>query len=394
MTMRARVYLDWNGSAPLLPQAKAAMDAVLDLALGTGLNASAVHGAGRAARQIVDEARAQIAKAVNARPAQVIFTSGGSEANALALRGAIEAAAMEGQRFTRLFVSAIEHDSIGGWASHLAETVPGLRVDVIPVTRDGVVDLDALAVMLREGKGRTLISVMLANNETGAIQPVARVAGMAREYGAIVHTDAAQALGRMDIDFAALGVHMMTLSAHKAGGPHGAGALIVRDDVKLAPQMRGGGQEGFRRAGTENVAAIAGFGAAAAYSRTPHDMATFRDEMETEILARVPGAVIHARGAARLPNTSLIGHAGLDAETQVMAMDLSGICVSAGAACSSGKVRASHVLAAMGQSADAARSAIRISIGRTTARADLVRFVDAWAQHVARAVRVPSAAEV
>lgn len=391
--MRARVYLDWNGSSPLLPEAKAAMEAVLNQAQGAGLNASAVHGAGRAARQIVDEARAQIARAVRAKPAEVIFTSGGSEANALALRGAIEAAAMEGQRFTRLFVSAIEHDSVRAWAAHLAETVPGLRVDVIPVTRAGVVDLDALAVMLREGKGRTLISVMLANNETGAIQPVARVAEMAREYGATVHTDAAQALGRVDVDFAALGVHMMTLSAHKAGGPLGAGALVVRDDVKLAPQIRGGGQESFKRAGTENVVALAGFGAAAAHRGAPEKMAVLRDAMEAAILARVPGTVIHARGVPRLPNTSLIGHDGLDAETQVMAMDLAGFCVSAGAACSSGKVRPSHVLSAMGLSEDAARSAIRVSIGATTTRAELDQFVDAYVQHVARAAHLPMTAE-
>lgn len=391
--MRARVYLDWNGSAPLLPEAKAAMDDVLAEAQAVGLNASAVHGAGRVARQTLDMARTEVARAVNAKTASVIFTSGGSEANALALRGAIEAAAIDGQRFTRLFVSAIEHDSVRAWATHLAEIVPGLRVDIIPVTREGVIDLAAFKVMLREGKGRTLISVMLANNETGALQPVAEIVAMAREYGAVVHSDAAQALGRMALDFPALGVHMMTLSSHKAGGPLGAGALIVRDDVKLAPQILGGGQEDFRRAGTQNAVAIAGFGAAAKASKAPHNMAALRDAMEAAVLARVPGAVIHAAAAPRLANTSLIGHPGLDAETQVMAMDLAGICVSAGAACSSGKVRASHVLAAMGHGEDVARSAIRISIGRSTSRADLDQFVDAYAQHVARAARKPAVVE-
>ncbi len=392
--MRPKSYLDWNATAPLLPQARAAMEAVLEASARFGLNASSVHASGQQARSIIDHARKQVATAVGAKPASVVFTSGGSEANAFALRGAIEAAAMEGQRITRLFTSAIEHDSLRAWAEHLAETVPGLRAASIPVRPDGLVDLEALAVLLREGKGRALISVMLVNNETGAIQPVEGVCALARDYGALVHTDAVQALGRMPLSFDALGVHMMTLSAHKAGGPQGAGALVLRDGLLLAPQLRGGGQEGSRRAGTENVAALAGFGAAASHASThvaenAVAMAALRDAMEAMLLARVPGAVIHAKNAPRLANTSLIGCAGLDAETQVMAMDLAGYCVSAGAACSSGKVRASHVLAAMGLDEGRARSAIRVSIGPTTTRGEIEGFVAAWSAHAGRAARIP-----
>lgn len=384
-------YLDWNATAPLRPEAAAAMTA----AFARAGNASSVHAEGRWARQTIEDARAAVAALVGAKPGEIVFTSGGTEANNLALKGAVQAAQESGARYTRLFVSAIEHDSVHAVAELLGEDMPGLKVSCIPVTRDGVLDRDALAAMLREGKGKTLISVMLANNETGAVQPVAEVAAVAADYGATVHTDAVQAPGKMPVDIAALGVHMMTLSAHKIGGPQGVGALVVRGDMAIKRQVDGGGQEAFRRAGTENVAGIAGFAAAAQVAATGHEaaprIAALRDRIEREALARVPEARVYGAGAPRLPNTACIGVPGLSAETQVIALDLAGLAVSAGSACSSGKVRSSRVLTAMGASAEEAASAIRVSIGPATTDEDAARFVDAWETHVRRAMRAEPA---
>lgn len=385
MTALRRAYLDWNATAPVHPAVLIAMSERL-YSVG---NPSSVHEEGRQARRIVETARASIAALTGASANEVIFTSGGSEANVLALRGLLGGGLETEHRFTRLFVSAIEHDSVSATAGALAEAIPGLKLSRIPVTSEGVVDLEAFRVMLREGKGRTLVSVMLANNETGAVQPLAEIVTLAAEYNAVIHSDAVQAPGKLDLDMAKLGIHALTLSAHKFGGPQGVGALVLRDDQVIQQQIYGGGQELGRRAGTENVPAIHSFGTAAKIASEEKAgraaMAALRDKLEDAILVRVPNATIYGRSIQRLPNTTCVGVAGLAAETTVIALDLAGVAVSAGSACSSGKVRASHVLTAMGATPEAASSAIRVSLGPTTSEADIEQFIEAWSAHVRRA---------
>jgi cysteine desulfurase len=356
-------YLDHNATSPLRPQAREAMARALE----QGGNPSSVHGAGRAARRIVEHAREQVAALMGAAPEEVIFTSGGTEANALALRGAMEGAAEAGERITRLFVSAIEHDSVLATAAALAERVPGLRVETIPVTADGVIDLARTS--LREGKGRALVSVMAANNETGVVQPVGGI-------DALLFVDAVQMPAQFD------NAGYISLSAHKLGGPQGVGALIVKDGAPFAPQLLGGGQERGLRAGTQNVAGIAGFGAAASCARID---ATLHDRFESELRRVVPGVVIFGAGMARLPNTSNFALPGIAAETALMALDLDGVMVSSGAACSSGKVRPSHVLKAMGVSDELARSALRVSFGWNSMEADSDAALASIARLAARA---------
>ncbi|MBM3599336.1 MAG: cysteine desulfurase [Alphaproteobacteria bacterium] len=356
--MLSSAYLDANATAPLRPAAREAMAAALAL---EG-NPSSVHRYGRLARRMVEDAREAVARLVGARPDQIVFTSGGTEANALALKGTAAASVL---------VSAIEHVSVlAGSAQRIA------------VLSSGVIDLDALERALAGASKPVLVSVMLANNETGVIQPIARVVEIARAHGTIVHCDAVQAIGRMPVNFAALGVDLMTVSSHKIGGPQGAGALIVGDRVALAPFMQGGGQERGRRPGTENVAAIAGFGAAAsaiaAEPNEPARVAALRDALERRALAAVPGATIYGVESPRLGNTSCLGMPGVASETQVIALDLAGVAVSAGAACSSGKVRASHVLSAMGHGSDAASSAVRVSLSWRSTADDTDRFIEAW----------------
>ncbi|MGE0717171.1 MAG: cysteine desulfurase family protein [Alphaproteobacteria bacterium] len=335
-------------------------------------NPSSVHALGRRARAAVEAARAAVAARIGAVPGGIVFTSGGTEANNLALRG------LGGP----VLVSAVEHDSVREAADAL---------EIIPVDRDGVVDLAWLERRLATAPA-VLVSVMAANNETGVIQPVAEAARIARAAGVPVHCDAVQAAGRIPVDMAAWGVDMMTVSAHKLGGPVGAGALAVRHGIAPVPLLRGGRQESGLRAGTENVAAIAGF-AAAASAAAPDDgrIAALRDGLEARLRAAVPDIEIHGARAARLPNTSCVGMAGVPAETQVIALDLAGVAVSAGAACASGKVRTSPVLAAMGMAPEAAGSAIRISLGWNTTAADVERCVAAWVALWAR-TRGPRAA--
>ncbi|MCW5773615.1 MAG: cysteine desulfurase, partial [Rhodospirillaceae bacterium] len=354
-------YLDYNATVPVRPEAIAAVSEAL-AQIG---NPSSVHRFGRGARKRVEDARDRIAALVGAAPADIVFTGGGTEANALALAGA-------GRK--RLIVSAIEHDSVLAAAAALDPDCVKL-----PVTRDGIVELDALERALREIGGDALLSLMLANNETGVIQPVAMAAQMARAAGALVHCDAIQAAGKIAIDVRALGVDLLSLSAHKLGGPQGVGALYTRPGLTLRPQLRGGGQERGRRAGTENVPGIAGFGAAAVAARRELDgqarVQALRDRLEGEVLARSNRVRIAGAGASRLPNTSCIVLPGVRSETQVMALDLAGVAVSAGSACSSGKVRASHVMTAMGATDEEAASAIRISLGWASVDADVDRFV-------------------
>ena len=361
-------YLDHNATSPLRPEARAAMARAMEI----GGNPSSVHGAGRVARSLVEEAREKVTALVHARAQDVIFTSGGTEANALTLWGAVQGALDAETRITRLFVSAIEHDSVRANAEAIAERVPGVRLQTIPVTKTGVVDTEALRVLLREGKGRSIVAVMLANNETGAIQPVEQAAKLAKEAGALLLVDAIQAAGKLEIDLAVLGADYLTLSAHKLGGPQGVGALIVQESAPFTAQILGGGQERGKRAGTENVVGIAGFGAAAEASLrglgSVTRIALLRDRFEHGLKQIAPDAIVF--GETRLGNTSNFALPGIAAETAVIALDLDNVMVSSGAACSSGKVKPSHVLRAMCVSEDLARSALRISFGWNSTDAD------------------------
>ncbi|GAB4377573.1 MAG: cysteine desulfurase family protein [Kiloniellaceae bacterium] len=354
------VYLDYNATAPLRPAALAAMTD----ALAEPGNASSVHGPGRRARRLIEAARARVAALAGAEPALVTFTSGGTEANNLALKGLPA---------TRVLVSAGEHDSV-------LQTVP--EAARIPLTPDGVIDLEALAAALQGTPAGTLVSVMLANNETGVLQPLSEVVALARAAGAWVHCDAVQAAGKVPLDMAALGVDLLSLSAHKLGGPQGAGALLARPELPLRPLLQGGGQERRRRAGTENLAGIAGFGAAAevALEDLPRAqrLSELRDRFENEISILAPSVKVFGAAVPRLPNTSCLALAGLAAETQLMALDLAGVAVSSGAACSSGKVQPSHVLRAMGVPAEEAGAAIRVSLGWASTPEDIDRLLAAW----------------
>jgi cysteine desulfurase len=359
-------YLDWNATAPVRPEAAAAVVAALS-AVG---NPSSIHRAGRAARRVLNEARDAVAALVDARADEIVFTSGGSEANALALAG------FPGRR---LLVSAIEHDSVRGNAPD-AETVP-----VLP---DGRVDLAALDRMLASDTRPALVSIMFANNETGVVQDVAAIARIAHRHNALFHCDAIQAAGKIAVDFAALDIDLMSLSGHKIGGPMGSGALVVRNTLALTPSLRGGGQERKLRAGTENLPGIAGFGAAALAAKASlaayAEVATLRDNAQQKLCALAPDAVVFGADAPRLPNTLSIAMHGVASSTQVIALDLAGVMVSAGSACSSGKVTRSHVLDAMGVAPALAESAIRISLGWTTNAEDIDQLVDAWATLYAR----------
>ncbi len=348
-------YLDYNASAPLLPEAAAAMTATFAL-MG---NPSSVHRAGRAARAVIEDAREAVAALVNATPAQVVFTSGATEANGLALvAGPVTA-------------SAVEHPSVLAWAE--AET--------ISVDADGVIDLPALDNRLREFPP-AVVALMLANNETGVLQPVVDAAALAHGCGARLHCDAVQGPGRVPVDFQALGADTLSLSAHKFGGPKGVGALILRPGLELPALVKGGGQERRRRAGTENLVGIAGFGAAAATAasalKDAPRVTALRDAFEARLAVQAPQVRVMGQGAARLGNTSCVMLPGVPAETQLMRLDLAHVLVSAGAACSSGKIAASHVLTAMGASPADAKCAIRVSFGPGSAAADADAFFSAW----------------
>jgi cysteine desulfurase len=369
--MPTRVYLDWNATTPLRPEARAAILAAYDL-IG---NPSSVHAEGRDARRLVEEARATLAASVGAQPRNVVFTSSGTEANALALAPGLRSPS--GGPVERLLVSAVEHASVlsGG-------RFPSDKLGLIEVTRSGVVDLDRLKTSLKDGPP-ALVSIMAANNETGALQPVAEAASLVHEAGGLLHVDAIQALGKMPFYINSIGADLATFSAHKIGGPKGVGAVVMRDGINgLEPVLRGGGQELNRRAGTENVAGIAGFGAAvkAALEALPEDasrMASLRDLLENG-LRGIAGATIFAEDTSRLPNTVLFTAPGLKAETAVIGFDLEGVAVSSGSACSSGKVQPSHVLSAMGYDPAVAQGAVRLSLGWSTEPDDINRALEAW----------------
>ena len=368
--MRERVYLDWNATTPLRPEARSAMAAAFDV----GGNPSSIHSEGRAARKLVEDARAVVANAVGAVARNVVFTSGGTEANALALTPGLRRG---GEPAGRLIVSAIEHPSVlagGRFAQNL--------VEIIPVLPSGIVDLAVLKAMLA-GRPPALVSVMMANNETGAIQPIPQVAELVHASGGLLHVDAVQALSKIQIDINEMGIDLLTVSGHKVGGPKGTGALVTADGLAgLHPRVSGGGQEQGRRAGTENVMGIAGFGAAlrAAMASLEADAARMK-ALQARLengLRDHPGAAIFSADAPRLPNTTLVSAPGMKAETMVIGFDLEGIAVSSGSACSSGKVQPSHVLRAMKADPALITGAIRISLGWDSTEADVDRCLETW----------------
>lgn len=363
----SRTYLDWNATAPLGCEAREAMLAALDV-VG---NPSSVHAEGRRARALVETAREQVAALVGAEPRDVYFTSGATEANNWVLRGG----------FDTVLLAASEHDSV-----LQAAAASGVRRVDLPVGGNGVVAIEAVASEVLCGAsplGRGLVALQLANNETGVVQPVADLARFARGHGVSVLCDAVQGAGRMPVDLRRLGVDYLTLSAHKLGGPKGLGALATAAGAPLVPLVVGGGQERRLRAGTENVAAIAGFGAAAAAAVRDLAVASgrierLRDQLEAQVLAATPAAVIVGAAAPRLPNTTCLALPGRLSEVLVAGLDLGGIAVSAGAACSSGKVGRSRVLEAMGCPAAVAAGAIRVSLGPATTELDISAFLAAW----------------
>ncbi len=366
------IYLDYNATTPVKPQVSEAIAKALAM---TG-NPSSVHQFGRGARNAVELARDQVATMIGAPSEEVVFTASGTEANNMALYGA---------RRDRLIISAIEHPSVLRAAEARADTkLPnnGSDLVVLPVDGEGIVSLDALDRALGKIADDALVSIMLANNETGVIQPVAEIASLAHQRGALVHCDAVQAPGRIAFDVASLGVDMLSLSAHKFGGPKGVGGLFVKAALDLQPLIIGGGQERGRRPGTENVASIVGFGVAAELAvddlqRAPH-LSAMRDRAEQSLSDIDPNVRIFGAGAERLPNTSCLSMPGVQSELQVMGLDLSGVAVSAGSACSSGKVEPSHVLRALGLPDAETGCAIRISFGWASREEEVDKLVRAW----------------
>jgi cysteine desulfurase len=369
--MPERVYLDWNATTPLRPEAKAAMADAWEF---SG-NPSSVHAEGRQARRLVEDARTIVAKAVGAAPRNVTFTSGGTEANAVALAPGVGRAPEPPVQ--RLLISAIEHTSVLSGGRFGPDAIARIGVN-----RSGLIDLEQLRVALADGPP-ALVSIMAANNETGALQPIAEAADIVHQAGSLLHVDAIQAFGKISIDINALGADLISLSAHKIGGPKGVGALVTAERVEgVEPLLRGGGQERGHRAGTENVAGIAGFGAAvtaAVHVLEANAKRTegLRNRLEHG-LRQTLGAIIFSEDAPRLPNTTLFTVPGLHAETAVIGFDLAGIAVSSGSACSSGKVQPSHVLEAMGFGPKIAQGAVRLSLGWSTSETDIDRCLEAW----------------
>jgi cysteine desulfurase len=365
-----RIYLDFNATALPYPQV---IDAVARTLADAPGNPSSVHAFGQRAKAVLDEARTSVAALLDADPGEIVFTSGGTEANNMALRGAMDALAPLGRR--HVITTGIEHESTINTVKALEKR--GCRLTLLPTDQSGIVSPSALEAAMT---GETaVVSVMHANNEIGTIQPIAELAAIARAGGALFHTDAVQSCGKIAVSVRGLGVDLLSLSAHKFGGPKGVGAIWIRRGVRLVPYATGGRQERNRRAGTENVAGIAGMGVAAVIAReslasSPASIAALRDRFERAILAGVPGTVVNGRSDMRVPNTTNIGFEGIEAESLLIALDLEGVAVSTGAACSSGSLEPSHVLRAMGLPNSRARNSLRFSLGPTTT-ADEIDFV-------------------
>ena len=364
------IYLDHNATTPVDP---AVADAIVEALREDFGNASSVHAWGQRAKARLDRARGAVAALIGGDPSEVVFTGSGTEADVLALRGAAEALEPAGRR--HVVVSAFEHEAVVQTAKALARR--GWDVTWLAPTREGLVTADALAAAVTDRTA--IVSVMLANNEVGTIQPIAELAAIAQARGALFHTDAVQAAGKIPVDVAALGVDLLSLSGHKFGGPKGAGALWIRRGTRLVSQMTGGRQEKNRRAGTENVPGLAGLGVAAERARAKlaemPRVAALRDALEAGILAAVPGTHVNGRREARVANTANIGFEGVEAESLVIAYDLEGIAVSTGSACSSGTLEPSHVLKAMGLDPHDTQNAIRFSLGTSTTAGEVARVV-------------------
>lgn len=373
MATGPRIYMDHNATSPLRPEVAEVVVRTLHL---PG-NPSSVHAEGRAARAEIEAARERVARLAGARAKNVIFTSGGTEASNMALSPSLHRLGQPGME--TLLIGATEHPC--GLNGH--RFAPE-NADIIPVRANGIVDLGWLEARLERVGGGALVSVQLANNETGILQPIPEIARLVHEHGGLVHTDAVQAAGKVPLDMATLGVDVLTLSAHKLGGPKGIGAVVLAtDQIEIADRLiRGGGQEKGYRAGTENVAAIAGFGAAAEAALADLEaeaarLRGLRSDAETHLARIAPDAFIVAGDAERLPNTFAFAIPGLKAETALIAFDLEGIALSSGSACSSGKVKRSHVLDAMGIEPALAEGVLRVSLGWTTTKEDVVRFAEA-----------------
>lgn len=371
------IYLDHNATTPLDERV---LEAMLPWLAGAYGNPSSAHALGRAARAALEQAREQVAALAGAHPSQVVFTSGGTEANNAALKGV--AARMPA---SRLAVSAVEHASVQQPAAALARA--GWTVATIPVTDQGEVTAQAVSAALRDGA--RLVSVMWANNETGVVNDMAAIAAAVRAAGAMLHTDAVQALGKLPVDFTASGAHLMSMSAHKLNGPKGVGALLLDKAVDMEPLLHGGGQEKGRRGGTENLAGIVGFGRAAELAQAElaarsSRMSALRQRLEQGLAMQVPQALVFAAQAPRLPNTVFLALPGMEGETLLLELDRLGLALSSGAACGSGYSEPSHVLRAMGVSAEIARCAVRVSLGAGNTEHDVDTLIAALRTQAAR----------
>ncbi len=377
------IYLDYNATTPPLPDV---IDIVTRTMRDSWGNASSIHARGQHAKQILDAARQAVAALLACAPVEVVFTSGGTEADGLAVRGTLDALAASGRR--HVVTTAIEHEAVLQTVRALGKR--GVPHTIVPVDAQGRVNPADVTDALRDDTA--LVSVMLANNEIGTLQPVAEIAAAAHARGAFVHTDAVQAAGKVALDVRDLGVDLLSISAHKFGGPSGVGALYVKRGTPMHAQQTGGRQERSRRAGTENVAGLAGLGVAADHAgRAALDttrVRALRDALELGILTRVAGTHVNGAGAPRVANTANIGFAGVDAEALLIALDLEGIAVSTGAACSSGTLEPSHVLRAMGLTAHDTQNALRFSLGAATTEAEIARVVDVVDAAVSRLRRV------
>ncbi len=382
--MSTPIYLDHNATTPPAPEVIDALAGALSTQIG---NASSIHAFGQRAKAALDEARVATAALVGAEPGDIVFTGGGTESDNLAVRGVVEA--LEGTPRRRLIVTAVEHEAVINTAGALGRR--GAAVTILPVDANGLVSPAALRDAL--GPDVALVSIMTANNETGVIQPVAELAALAREHGAVVHTDAVQAVGKIPVDVRALGVDLLSLTGHKFGGPKGVGALWIRRGTKLASVLTGGRQERNRRAGTENVPAIVGLGAAARLARTRlveegERVRALRDRLENGILQLVPGTTVNGAGAPRVPNTTNISFDRVEAESLLIALDLEGIAVSTGSACSSGTLEPSHVLRAMGLPPRRVQGSLRFSLGASTTAEEIERVLAILPRVVERVRRV------
>lgn len=374
-----RIYLDHNATTPLVSPALARFCSVAGEVWG---NASSVHHFGQQAKAVLDGARASVSALLGAEPSEVVFTGGGTDSDNVAVRGAMEALEATGRR--HLIVSGIEHEAVLQTARALARH--GVRVTHLAVSQSGVVEPDALASALTDDTG--LVSVMHANNEIGTLQPITALAALARAHGALFHSDAVQTAGKLPIDVRTLGVDLLSISAHKFGGPKGVGALWIRRGVRLVPSTTGGRQERNRRAGTENVAGLAGMGAAADYARetmaaTAPRVAALRDRLEQGILAGVANTAVNGSGA-RVPSTTNISFDRVESESLLIALDLEGIAVSSGSACSSGTLEPSHVLKAMGFPHQRTLNSLRFSLGASNTEAEIDQVVSVLPALVAK----------